>query len=137
MRRRIASRRLPIAAQLPLPDQTDSWGPSRLSELSPIALDIVAANHYAFSRYLSRYHYLGYRGAVGESLAYIARDRQGRDLACVLFGAAAWKIKPRDVWIGWDDTARVRNYTTSRFPVPLARKAFWAYSRSHAAVGLF
>ena len=29
------------------------------------------------------------------------RDRQGRDLACLLFGAAAWKTQPRDAFIGW------------------------------------
>jgi hypothetical protein len=45
---------------------------------------------------------------VGESLAYLVRDCQGRDLACVLFGAAAWKTKPRDAWIGWDDDTRAR-----------------------------
>lgn len=61
-----------------------------------------------FSHYLSQHHYLGYRGPVGENLAYLVRDCQGRDLACVLFGAAAWKTKPRDAWIGWDDDTRAR-----------------------------
>lgn len=107
-RRRIASRRLPIEAKLPLQDGAVSLVAASLRELSPIGLDIVAANHPAFSRYLASYHYLGYRGPVGENLAYLARDHNGRDLACVLFGAAAWKIKPRDTWIGWNDALRAQ-----------------------------
>lgn len=82
-----------------------------LAGLLPVRLELVAAGHpdrALFSLYLDRYHYLGYRGPVGESLAYLARDCRGRDLACLLFGAAAWKTKPRDAWIGWDDDTRVR-----------------------------
>lgn len=82
-----------------------------LAGLMPLRLEVVAARHpdrAIFSHYLARYHYLGYRGPVGENLAYLVRDRQGRDLACLLFGAAAWKTKPRDAWIGWDPAARAR-----------------------------
>jgi hypothetical protein len=82
-----------------------------LASLLPVHLELVAAghrDHALFSRYLARYHYLGYRGPVGENLAYVARDCHGRDLACVLFGAAAWKTRPRDAWIGWDDDSRAR-----------------------------
>jgi len=46
---------------------------------------------------------------VGEHLKYLVRDAYGRDLACVLFGSAAWKSAPRDHWIGWDPTVRQRN----------------------------
>jgi len=34
------------------------------------------------------------------------RDRQGRDLACLLFGAAAWKTQGRDTFIGWTAAQR-------------------------------
>ncbi len=80
-----------------------------LSELMPLNLEVMPAGHpdrKLFSRYLVRYHYLGYRGHVGENLGYMVRDRLGRDLACVLFGAAAWRVKPRDEWIGWKDATR-------------------------------
>ena len=82
-----------------------------LTGLLPLRVETVSPGHpdrTTFSRYLSQHHYLGYRGAVGESLAYLVRDCQGRDLACVLFGAAAWRTKPRDAWIGWDDDTRAR-----------------------------
>ena len=51
-------------------------------------------------------HYLGYRNTVGENLKYLFRDRQGRPLAAVLFGAAAWKCAARDAWIGWSGRQR-------------------------------
>lgn len=82
-----------------------------LAGLLPVHLELVVAGHRdraLFSRYLACYHYLGYRGPVGESIGYVARDCHGRDLACVLFGAAAWKTRPRDAWIGWDDATRAR-----------------------------
>jgi len=54
-----------------------------------------------FDAYLQCYHYLGLR-VVGENLRYLVRDQQGRDLACLLFGAAAWRAKARDQFVGWD-----------------------------------
>lgn len=62
-----------------------------------------------FDHYLASHHYLGFRRAVGENMKYLVRDRHGRDLACVLFGSAAWKTKPRDEFIGWNSETRARN----------------------------
>jgi hypothetical protein len=59
-----------------------------------------------FQFLLQRYHYLGHRNCVGENLKYLARDRQGRPLACLLFGAAAWKAAARDEFIGWSRAQR-------------------------------
>src|SRR6266853_815655 len=61
-----------------------------------------------FDRYLARYHYLSYKGPAGENLAYLARDARGRDLACLLFSAAAWKARERDAFIGWSRGQRER-----------------------------
>ncbi len=58
---------------------------------------------------LGRFHYLGFGGAVGENLQYVARDGQGRPLACLVFGAAAWKCQARDQFIGWSAEQRKRN----------------------------
>lgn len=62
-----------------------------------------------FKFLLHRYHYLGHRNCVGENLKYMIRDQSGRLLACMLFGAAAWKAKSRDAFIGWDRQRRERN----------------------------
>jgi hypothetical protein len=50
---------------------------------------------------LAQYHYRGFNGAVGENVQYLARDIRGREVAVMVFGAAAWKVAARDRFIGW------------------------------------
>ena len=74
-----------------------------LSQLQPLAwlqpaVGSVEAGRWA--AYLGTCHYLGLR-VVGENIQYLVRDRQGRDLACLLFGAAAWRAGSRDEFLGW------------------------------------
>ena len=59
-----------------------------------------------FICHLERYHYLGFGGSSGQNLRYLIRDCSGCDLACVLFAAAAWKVKARDEFIGWSPQQR-------------------------------
>jgi len=59
-----------------------------------------------FNCLLQKHHYLGHRSTVGETIRYLVSDREGRPLSCVLFGAAAWAMRPRDEYIGWDQTQR-------------------------------
>lgn len=82
-----------------------------LNRLAPLLVDPVAVNtqaHRLFTFLLDHYHYLSYRTPVGENLKYLVYDRFKRPLACLLFGSAAWKTKPRDTFIGWDDQTRER-----------------------------
>jgi hypothetical protein len=83
-----------------------------LEELQPVRLELLSAGSAGatlFRFLLQRYHYLGHRTCVGENLKYLARDRQGRPVACLLFGSAAWKAAARDHWIGWEPQQRRRN----------------------------
>ena len=82
-----------------------------LGELMPINVGPAhEPEHRAlFESVLSRYHYLGYTGTVGENVKYLAFDRDGHLLACVLFGSAAWTVAPRDAFIGWDEGSRRRH----------------------------
>jgi hypothetical protein len=59
-----------------------------------------------FMRHLARHHYLGFGGDTGPTLRYVVRDCRGRDLACALFGAAAWQVRARDAFIGWSAAQR-------------------------------
>jgi hypothetical protein len=80
-----------------------------LSDWQPLRIETLAEGHPGqrlFRFLLQRHHYLGLRNSVGENLKYLARDRHGRPLACLLFGAAAWKARARDEWIGWDANQR-------------------------------
>ena len=96
------------AKPLELPcDRTPIEG--ALRDLQPLRIEPLAEGHaeQRLLRFLlQRHHYLGLRNSVGENLKYLARDRHGRPLACLLFGAAAWKAKARDEWIGWDANQR-------------------------------
>jgi len=71
---------------------------------------------------LSQYHYLGFTTRVGQSISYLAQARDGRPVACLLFGAAAWKTAPRDTFIGWSARERERNLSrvinNTRFLIP-------------------
>lgn len=75
-----------------------------LSSLQPLQLlDISLEAHSAlFSWLLARYHYLSFKQPVGENMAYLAADRHGRPLACLLFGSVAWSCAVRDQHIGWN-----------------------------------
>ncbi len=79
-----------------------------LRQLKPVVLEVVRAGTEAARRWaflLDRYHYLGFR-VVGENLGYLAYDGRGRELACLLFGAAAWRCRARDIHLGWTSEQR-------------------------------
>jgi hypothetical protein len=55
---------------------------------------------------LAEFHYLGWGGTVGENLLYAVTNEAGRLLACMVFGAPAWKCASRDAFIGWSAEQR-------------------------------
>ena len=79
-----------------------------LAQVQPLRVGIIQSGTAAGKRwafYLQTYHYLGLR-VVGENIGYLIGDRHGRDLACLLFGAAAWQCRARDQFLGWDAQKR-------------------------------
>jgi hypothetical protein len=82
-----------------------------LQPFSLLPLHLHQHCHYRplFDFLLFKYHYLGYRGSVGENLQYLVLDRLFRPLSCLLFGSAAWKVSCRDVFIGWNRETRGHN----------------------------
>jgi len=82
-----------------------------LSALQPLSIEVLSPKerrYQTLARYLMSHHYLGFRRNVGENMAYLIRDGQGRDVAGAVFGAAAWRVRVRDAYIGWDDATRAR-----------------------------
>lgn len=61
---------------------------------------ILAVEREAWDRLMTQHHYLGFRSIVGESLRYVA-ILQGQLVGLVGWGAAAFKTRGRDEWIGW------------------------------------
>ena len=78
--------------------------PKYTGRIQPVAAGSSPALLFQF--FLQCYHYLGHRNCVGENLKYLAQDKDGRPLACLLFGSAAWKAAARDQWIGWGSQKR-------------------------------
>jgi hypothetical protein len=81
-------------------------------DLCPLHASIAAPGSddaRLFNGLLAHEHYLGHRSTVGENIRYLVRDRHARPVACLLFGAAAWKCADRDSFLGWERTARERN----------------------------
>jgi hypothetical protein len=76
-------------------------GPFTLRPIAPEERD-------GFRLHLQRYHYLGFKRSVGESMGYAAFV--GRELVALLdWGSAVLHCGPRDKYIGWDDATRQRN----------------------------
>lgn len=67
-----------------------------------------ASESALWNEQIERHHYLGYKPLPGAQLRYLAFA--GSELLALLgFGAAAWKVAPRDRFIGWSVEQRVRN----------------------------
>ena len=83
----------------------------RLADYQPLRLQLIEdlAGRRLFQQYMQRYHPLGYRVPYGAQLRYLVRTPSQDALACLLFTSAAWKMAPRDHWIGWSDPARRAN----------------------------
>lgn len=84
----------------------------------PLHLEILQERSFQmqeFKSLLEQYHYLGFDRSVGENLKYLVYSRQGKILACLLFGSAAWACAPRDKFIGWKTDSRRNHliYTTN------------------------
>ena len=93
--------------------QSDPQPPLRgpVAAYRPLRLQLIEdlAGRRLLQQYLQRYHPLGYRVPYGAQLRYLVRARSQEVLACLLFTSAAWKMAPRDTWIGWSDPARRAN----------------------------
>ena len=79
-------------------------------ELGPLSLRLVqgTAQSRLWNEYIARYHYLGYTPMAGAQLRY--NVFAGTQLvACISFGASAWKLKDRENFIGWREEQRARN----------------------------
>jgi hypothetical protein len=61
-----------------------------------------------YNSLIHQHHYLGYRQIVGNHLKYIAFIAD-RPVACLGWGSAAWKIKARDDFVGWNPKIRSDN----------------------------
>ena len=86
--------------------------PTTLDDVRPLDLRTVVRDTREGKRwneFIARYHYLGYKTLVGAQMRYAVHDRNGWALAMLGFSTAAWKLAPRDHFIGWTPRVRENN----------------------------
>jgi len=89
-------------------DQSPITGTIR--NLAPPSVELVRNSSLEplYNSLIDRHHYLGYRQIVGAHLKYIA-FLEDRPVACLGWGSAAWRVRARDLFIGWDTATRKNN----------------------------
>lgn len=65
-------------------------------------------DNYLWNYLVHHYHYLGLQKLVGEHFRYLA-FLNGQVVGCLAWASAAWKVKDRDQFIGWDETSKRKN----------------------------
>ena len=95
----------------------------RVEAFAPVHVEIVQRRdeRLLFRELVGRHHYLGYAIPYGARIQYLVSVSKPAPtvVGCVQFSSAAWRLRARDQWIGWDDTTRARQLphvvTNSRF----------------------
>jgi hypothetical protein len=89
-------------AGAPLVGQVDAF--------APVVLDLVqhGEQRQLFRELIGRYHYLGYAVPFGAHVPYLISISKPMPtvVGCLQFSSAAWRMRARDAWIGWDDARR-------------------------------
>ena len=83
--------------------------PTALDEVRPLDFRTVVRGTREgrlWNEFVARYHYLGYKTLVGAQMRYAVHDRNGWPIAMLGFSTAAWKLAPRDNFIGWTPQKR-------------------------------
>ena len=86
--------------------------PTTLDDVRPLDLRTVVRGTREgklWNAFVARYHDLGYKTLVGAQMRYAVHDRNGWPLAILGFSTAAWKLAPRDRFIGWTPQLREKN----------------------------
>jgi hypothetical protein len=81
-------------------------------DVSPVSLVLVGSREerLLWRELVGRYHYLGHKVPFGAHIRYLVRIAQLEAVVgCLQFSSPAWRMRPRDQWIGWDDGTRRRN----------------------------
>lgn len=97
-----------------------------LAELGEIELVRIDSHQTSLSKIwnglMHSYHYLGAGPLCGAQIRYLIKSNLYGWLGGLAFSAAAWRLKPRDQWIGWDEENHKKNLNqvvcNSRFLIP-------------------
>lgn len=88
--------------QTPLEGKPSDFEPVRLQLVRNTSLEPL------YNSLVQQYHYLGYRQIVGNHLKYMAFIGE-QPVACLGWGSAAWSVKSRDSFVGWNKATKEKN----------------------------
>lgn len=96
-------------ARAPVPEPPGSEVCVSLAQLRTVRLQPVEnkADSLLWDGLIDRYHYLGHAPLSGAQIRYLIHCDRGV-IGAIGFGAAAFALKARDRWIGWDRRQRDR-----------------------------
>jgi hypothetical protein len=84
----------------------------RVEAFAPVVLERVQHpdQRWLFRELIGRYHYLGYAVPFGAHIQYLILVSRPAPtvVGCLQFSSAAWRMRARDEWIGWNDATRAR-----------------------------
>lgn len=84
-----------------------------VGDVTPVVLRRVTSENdrLLWRELVGRYHYLGHKVPFGAHLRYLVEVSRplSRVVGCLQASSPAWKMAPRDRWIGWSDAVRKRN----------------------------
>ena len=84
----------------------------KLDELGKIELvkinNAKDANYVLWKTYIERYHYLKHGKLYGKQIRYLLKSERIGWIGALSFSSAAWRLKARENWIGWNEENRLR-----------------------------
>lgn len=75
---------------------------------TPYIQVVTSANSYLWEYLVHHYHYLKLPKLVGEFVRHMAFIN-GQVVGCIAWASAAWKVKARDQFIGWNELTKRKN----------------------------
>jgi hypothetical protein len=107
----------PVGARTTVPHTTrGDPGPAltgRVEAFAPVRVEPVARpdERLLFRELVGRHHYLGYAVPYGAHMQYLVWVSKPTPsvVGGLQFSSAAWRLRPRDAWIGWDEATRARH----------------------------
>jgi hypothetical protein len=105
---------VPLFLKQPISGSASQYG-------RPCIEPVHSQGSYLWDYLVHHHHYLGLPKLVGEHLRYLVYI-SGQVVACLSWASAAWKVKARDQFIGWDEETKRKNLhliaNNTRFLLP-------------------
>src|SRR3990167_5414732 len=65
-------------------------------------------NYANWKTMIEQYHYLGHGKLYGKQIRYLIRSESFGCIGALAFSSAAWRLRAREEWIGWNEENRLK-----------------------------